>query len=57
MNMRGGITDTYNEKLAQQTDSITKKYGIVYQNTGCIIDNESIEAQKERNILRLQKPI
>ncbi|HFK5508033.1 hypothetical protein [Elizabethkingia anophelis] len=43
----GGITDTYNEKLAQQTDSITKKYGIVYQNTGCIIDNESIEARKK----------
>ncbi len=51
----GGISDSYNEKLNQQIDSITKKYGVLYKNTGCVVDNIEIEIRK--NIQRLQSAI
>lgn len=37
----------YDEKTIHKIDSIRKKYGVTYQNTGCIIDNIDIKAQEK----------
>ncbi|MHA7609801.1 FEKKY domain-containing protein [Elizabethkingia meningoseptica] len=47
----GGISDSYNEKLNQQIDSITKKYGVLYKNTGCVVDNIEIKIRKKYTAL------
>ncbi len=47
----GGVSDSYNEKLNQQIDSITKKYGVLYKNTGCVVDNAEIEIRKKYTAL------
>ncbi|MFP3598793.1 hypothetical protein [Chryseobacterium sp. SIMBA_029] len=37
----------YDQKTTRKIDSIYKKYGIMYKNTGCIIDLVDNEAQKK----------
>lgn len=37
----------YDEETIRTIDSIRKKYGIAYENTGCIIDYIDIEAKKK----------
>lgn len=37
----------YDQKTTQKIDSIYKKYGIMYKDTGCIIDLVENEAQKK----------
>ena len=53
-NYAGGLTlPVFDEKIYQKIDSIRKNYGIVYNNTGCIVDFKEIEAQKKyENIVK-----
>ncbi|WP_415326080.1 hypothetical protein [Chryseobacterium sp. MMS23-Vi53] len=37
----------YDNQTLKMIDSIRKNYGVSYQNTGCVIDNIDIEAQKK----------
>jgi len=44
---RGFSIPKYDQQTTRKIDSIYKKYGIVYKDTGCIIDFVDIEAQKK----------
>jgi hypothetical protein len=45
----GGITEDFNVKNKQQTDSIRKKYGVTYENTGCMMDAKFMLANEKYN--------
>ena len=48
----GGLpVPEYDKNTYDKIDSIRKKYGIIYFNTGCIVDYKAIEAQKKYEII------
>lgn len=51
MRYSGFFIPTYDDKTANQVNSIYKKYGVVSKNTGCIIDAMDTKAQEKYNEL------